>query len=62
MAAAAITPRSFETFFMPANFPGVSFMAKPPRAEFARYEICICDCREWLVRESMDASILNEGR
>ena len=27
MAAAAITPRSFETFFKPASFPVVSFMS-----------------------------------
>jgi hypothetical protein len=26
MAAAAITPRSFDTFLRPANLPGVSFM------------------------------------
>src|SRR3954463_16124067 len=26
IAAAAITPRSFETAFMPASFPGVSFI------------------------------------
>jgi hypothetical protein len=26
MAAAAITPRSLDTFLRPANFPGVSFM------------------------------------
>src|SRR5215831_12180066 len=30
IAAAAITPRSFETAFMPANFPGVSFMVSSP--------------------------------
>jgi hypothetical protein len=29
MAAAAMTPRSFETALMPASFPGVSFMAEP---------------------------------
>jgi hypothetical protein len=27
MAAAAITPRGFETAFIPASFPGVSFTA-----------------------------------
>src|SRR6266404_5622436 len=29
MAAAAITPRAFETAFMPASFPGLSFIRVP---------------------------------
>src|SRR5260370_40949520 len=33
LAAAAITPRLFETAFIPASFPGVSFTTHPPQSE-----------------------------
>jgi hypothetical protein len=43
MAAAAMTPRSLETFLRPASLPGVSFMGNPPlvRMEMTAVELSI---------------------
>src|SRR5579862_7628446 len=39
IAAAAMTPRSFETFLRPASLPGVSFMRNPPKV--LRIDECV---------------------
>src|SRR5215472_14342915 len=64
MAAAAITPRSLETAFMPAIFPGVSFTVEPPRADrpLERLRIEVQSCRERLGPRTTGQKILNESR
>src|SRR5271157_6127425 len=63
MAAAAMTPRWFETALMPANLPGVIFTVEPPQARRARHEwILLPALQNGAGPISTGRYILTEGR
>src|SRR5579875_1702949 len=51
MAAAAMTPRSFETAFSPASFPGVNFIILPPLLCALVHAPPGMDCTHWIPKD-----------